>query len=337
MKITILFALFFLTLQTQSARADDCEFIRKAIKALPEKGGKVSVPNGTYNCESAIVIDRSRVILQGESEAGTILRLADGHHAPILVIGDKTTLLNANGQYVTAHRVAKIKVKNLTLDGNRDNHDVNKECGETHCDGDANAIRNNGITIRGAEDVVVENVTAHSTISGGMVTEKYCYRLKVRNFTSYNNYFDGFAGYETEDSDFSHMFLHHNRGAGISIDINFNDNRIRDSRLHDNGDVGIFARELRGNKFVRISILRSGKHGTFFAAANPKELYRTCARENTFEDVTISGNKWAGFHNNNGCPGNKIVGKSNLCDNEKGGVSEEMQDSLFVAESVKCR
>lgn len=330
------FVLTALAITSTEAFADDCDFIRKAIKDLPAQGGEVKVPNGTYNCESAIVIDRNNVSLRGESQAGTVLRLADNHHAPILVIGDQTTHQNESGQYVTAHRVKNVSVMNLTFDGNKDNHDVTKECGETHCDGNANSIRNNGITIRGAEDIKIENVTAHSTISGGMVTEKYCYRLKVKNFESYNNHFDGFAGYETEDSDFKNMYLHDNRGAGISIDINFNKNRFVDSLIDKNRDVGIFARELHGNKFIRVKVKRSGKHATFFAAANADEVERTCARDNLFEDVEFMENKMEGFHNNNGCKGNKIVGNSNLCRNGKEGFVDEIPGSLFIADTVRC-
>ena len=224
-------------------------------------------------------------------------------------------------------------MKNLTLDGNRLNHDEKKECGENICEGDPSGIRNNGITIRGANNITIENVTTHSMISGGMVTEKYSHHLKVNNFESYDNFFDGFAGYQTEHSTFSKLNLHHNLGAGISIDIDFNNNLLADSSLHDNHDVGIFARNLTGNRFSRLSIQRSGNHGVFLAQA---EREGSCARNNIFEDVQINESKLSGFRLNNNCPGNQIIGRSDLCRNPQGGVSQEINGVLGVGPEVSC-
>jgi len=323
-----------LALTADLARADSCEPIRAAIRALPDKGGEVFIAPGLYDCEKPIVVNRSFVKITGAGRDKVILRLADQFHAPLLIIGEPKTVVNEKGEFVTEKRVERIEVSGLTLDGNRENHDPRKECGETICDGDTMSVRNNGITIRGASYVVVENVTAHSTISGGMVTEKHCDNLLVRDFESYNNYFDGFAGYETENSVFSNLSLHHNRGAGISIDIRFNHNIFRDSKLFDNGDVGIFARELRGNLFQRLSVLNSGNYGVFLSLAHGDH---SCADENEFNDVTISGSKRAGFRLNSPCVGNRITGASNLCGNAEGGISEAVRGSLAVADTVLCR
>lgn len=321
-------------LMTVSAFADDCDSIRDAIVALPPGGGQIWVAPGIYNCGAPIIINRSNVSLKGAGQDLVTIRLIDQIHAPLLIIGDSKTIRDENGNYVTEHRVSNIRVSGFSFDGNRANHDPSKECGETICDGDPNAVRNNGITIRGASDIIVENVTTHSMISGGLVTEKYCRNLIVRNFNSYNNYFDGFAGYETEQSEFYNLFLHNNRGAGISIDINFNNNVIRDSKLYDNGDVGLFARNLSGNHFNRLSIQRSGNHGVFLANA---EHPNSCARDNQFDAVLINGSRRSGFRLNNDCNGNRITGASNLCGNAEGGVSEETKGSLTVDESVSCR
>ncbi|HEY8272653.1 MAG TPA: right-handed parallel beta-helix repeat-containing protein [Pseudobdellovibrionaceae bacterium] len=319
---------------TVSAFADDCDSIRKAINDLPPAGGTVLIDKGIYNCGAPIIINRSNVNLKGAGQNKVTLRLIDHVHAPLLIIGEPKTVMNEHGNYVAEHRVENIRVSGLTLDGNRANHDPSKECGETICEGDPSAVRNNGITIRGASKVLVENVTTHSMISGGLVTEKYCDQLIIRNFNSYDNYFDGFAGYETEHSVLSGLYLHNNRGAGISIDINFNNNIIRDSKLHDNGDVGIFARNLSGNQFKRLSIQRSGNHGVFLASA---EAPNSCAHDNQFEAVLINGSKRSGFRLNNNCQGNRITGASNLCGNAEGGFSEDRQGTLLVADKVSCR
>ncbi len=330
------FSLFFITVITFTgvAKAYDCATLRAEVASLPAAGGTIQIPAGVYDCDASIIINRSHVKLIGAGQAQVVLRLADQVHAPLIVIGEPQIILDGNGNYVTAHRVSDIEISNMTLDGNRLNHDEKKECGEHICEGDPTGVRNNGITIRGASDILIQNVTTHSMISGGLVTEKYCQRLKVVNFESYDNFFDGFAGYQTENSVFTGLNLHHNLGAGISIDIDFNNNIVQDSELHDNHDVGIFARNLTGNRFVRVSIQRSGNHGVFMAEA---EAPNSCARNNTFEDVQINDSKFAGFRLNNNCPGNKIIGASNLCGNSAGGVSEERSGVLSVAAGVSCQ
>lgn len=318
---------------------DDCDFIRAAIAALPPQGGAVSIPAGTYNCSAPIIIDRDNVIVRGAGEDKVTIRLTDHVHAPMIIIGDPHTIQNEKKEYVAKKRVQNIEVSDLTLDGNQKNHDPKKECGEATCDDNADSVRNNGITIRGATNVTVENVTAHSMISGGLVTEKHCRDLRVRNFTSYNNVFDGLAGYETENSDFSNLYLHNNIGAGISLDIQFNNNVIRDSKLHDNKKLGIFARDLKGNHFIRIDIQRSGEHGIFLAnAKSAQDAEKACAIDNTFDSVIINGSKQSGFRMNDACEGNSIVGPSNLCDNKEGGVSEsdEAKGSVIVSTEVVC-
>ncbi len=317
-----------------NASAYDCDTLTADVNALPESGGTVLIPAGSFDCHRPVIINRSHVQIRGAGQGKTILRLADQVHAPLVVIGEPQIIIDALGNYVTAKRVSDIMVSDLTLDGNRLNHDEKKECGENICEGDPTGVRNNGITIRGASEVTIMNVTTHSMISGGMVTEKYCRNLKVKNFESYDNFFDGFAGYQTEDSVFSGMKLHNNLGAGISIDIDFSRNLIVDSELNDNRDVGIFARNLSGNRFLRVSIQRSGNHGVFMAEAEGKN---SCARDNTFEDVNINGSKLAGFRLNNNCPGNKIIGTSNLCGNKSGGVSQETNGVLGLSAQVSCQ
>lgn len=322
-----------LTLASQ-AKAYDCDSVRAQLGALPATGGTVNIPAGLFDCRSSIIINHSHIRLIGAGKQNTILRLADQVHAPLLIVGEPTIKMDENGNYVTTNRVEDVQISDLTLDGNRLNHDEKKECGENICAGDPTGVRNNGITIRGATNVLIKNITAHSFISGGLVTEKYCRGINIQNFESFDNFFDGLAGYQTENSEFSDLDLHDNLGAGLSIDIDFNHNLIRDSQLHDNHDVGIFARNLRENHFLRVSIQRSGNHGVFLAAA---EAANSCAIANIFEDVQINSSKFAGLRLNNGCPGNKIIGTSNLCGNPGGGTSEEVPGTLLVAEGVSCK
>ena len=86
------------------------------------------------------------------------------------------------------------------------------------------------------------------------------YKHRVRDFTSTNNHFDGFAGYQTEDSVFSGLFLTGNLAAGISLDIDFNHNILSDVVIRNSGKVGIFIRDSADNLFGSMQIHASGEH-----------------------------------------------------------------------------
>ncbi len=320
---------------------DDCQSIRKLIseQPTPSEGGRIviKVDAGIYNCKAPIVIARDNIVFEGAGIDRTVFRLADNVHAPLLVIGDPRSVIRADGQPATPKITRQVTVKNMSFDGNKANHDVTKECGEGICEGDATTIRNNSITIRGAEDIKVENVKSFDSISGGLVTEKFCKRLEVRNFESFGNHFDGFAGYQTEESIFFDMYLHNNRGAALSLDIAFNHNQFVGGRFVDNKDVGIFARDLEGNLFKNLSIQNSGNHGVFFAssAEKPEDRDLKCAKNNIFENVNISNSNGAGIRVNDLCSGNAVKGRSTFQNNSGGPISADQPDLVSVESSVR--
>lgn len=337
MKIALLPMVLLLNLSNigfAAEKSDQCEFIRKAIGELPAEGGEISIPAGIFNCNDKIVLKKSHVKIYGAGRNQTTLRLADQSAAPVLVIGDDKVVKNETGDWVTLTRVSDIEVSDLTVDGNVVNQDVTQECGKGPCDGDVSNIRNNAITIRGASYVSLNRVTAHSSISGGLVTEKYCDHLKISDFTSYGNHFDGFAGYQTHDSLFLNMNLSRNRGAGISIDIDFNKNHFLGGLLASNGDVGIFARDTNDVVFENLTITKSGNHGAFLAASEHPD---TCANNNEFRSVVIEGSKGNGIHISSPCVGNKVTGSSILTNNSLGCFYINSGTRMEVETSVNCK
>ncbi|MBC7743216.1 MAG: glucan biosynthesis protein [Bdellovibrionaceae bacterium] len=314
-------------------QTDDCEFIRQKLSGLPASGGVIDIPEGIFNCTSKIVIKKSHVKFRGAGEKLTTLRLADQSPAPVLVIGDDKVIQDTNGNWITAIRVSDVEVSDLTVDGNLANQDPKKECGNGICDGDVTNIRNNAITIRGASYVSLNHVTAHSAISGGLVTEKYCDHLHIKDFTSYGNFFDGFAGYQTTDSLFESVNLSRNKGAGISIDIQFDNNTFSGGLLASNGDVGIFARNLSGNTFKNLKISHSGSHGAFFAEA---EGPNSCANNNEFQSITVENSKGYGIVIASPCTGNKITGASLFKENSSGCYQVNPATKMSVSPETIC-
>lgn len=77
---------------------------------------------GTYMCTNPVVIDRDNVNLRGAGPA-TILRLADGANAPVLIIGQTLNVPTVTRSNIT--------VSDLVIDGNRANQTL--ECLRGEC------------------------------------------------------------------------------------------------------------------------------------------------------------------------------------------------------------
>lgn len=284
--------------------------IQFALNSLPAHGGRVMLGAGTFIVSEPLVMDRDNTELAGDQEL-TILKLSDRVDIPLLVVGDVNT--------PPARRTSGVTVRKLILDGNRLAQD--HECNGGPCDrGGLSHIRNNALTLRGAEDVRIEHVTARSARSGGVVLEKGCRRIHISDFTSHDNHYDGLAAYETEDSYFTRLYLHSNTAAGISADIRFNRNIITHTRLENNGSQGIFMRDSNFNNFSRLTIRDNGQQGIFIAQADDQP--NTPCTGNIFSELTVTGSKGTGMRVNDlSCVANTLV-RSLFKSNAQGGVSE---------------
>lgn len=303
-------------------RGNTCDAIQKTIDKLPAIGGEVIVPAGTYTCATPIILDRDNVIVRGEG-AATLLRVADKANIPVFVMGQTQRSPTITRRYV--------QVKNLHIDGNRAKQ--TSECMGGPCS-DQFPLRNNGITIRRCEDCVVDNVTVYGAISGGLVTELGCYRLMIRDYTSYDNEFDGFAGYETENSTFSGINLYNNKGAGISTDIHFDNNKFSDVTITNTHTVGIFMRDSSNNSFANVHIRNSKQHGVFLAQVD--DDVTKPAAGNTFNSLVISGSGGYGILISDASCVNNLFVASQYIDNVKGCYGEAASN-LIEGVGAICR
>lgn len=205
--------------------------IQAALDALPAGGGTVVLPPGQIVVRQPIVLQRDGQALRGSGVA-TVLRLADQANCPVIIMGQPVNHPPAV--------VRNLWVGDLFIDGNRQLQ--MRELWKLH--GEGSAIRNNGITIQSVSDSTVEHITCAHNRSGGVVTTLGVARLTVRDLTAFDNEFDGLACYLTTDSVFTDLNLHDNPGAGISLDLAFNNNVISNAVLNAN-DIGIFMRSSR--------------------------------------------------------------------------------------------
>lgn len=312
--------------------SDGCAGIQDAIDDLPEEGGQVVVQAGVYSCFEPIVIDRDNVDLRGQGP-GTVLRLAEGANAPVMVLGQ--TDPSPTGTRRNIH------LSDFLVDGNRESQSM--ECWGGPCD--SHPIRNNGITVRSVEDVLIERVIVYGARSGGLVAELGCRRLTVREFTSFDNHFDGLAGYETEDSRFEGLYLFNNCAAGLSFDSHFDHNQIYDVVIRrdeasrcdpmlTDGTVGVFMRHSRDNLFHGIQIRNAKEHGIFLAQVDTDP--GTAPSGNTFGGMVISGSGGAGLRANDASVVNTLLVESQFIDNAGGCISEVVPGQVDTV-GVVCR
>lgn len=304
------------------SRARGCNGIQAAINDLPLEGGQIIVQAGTYSCDSMLVVDRDNVDLRGQGPA-TVLRLADAVNSPVLVLGQPAA------QPTVTRR--NIHVSDLVIDGNRSRQSF--ECLRGVCS-QTNPLRNNGITPRRVSDVLIERVTVFGARSGGLVVELGSKRVTVRNFTAFDNQFDGLAAYETENSVFSNIHLYDNLAAGFSFDISFNHNLISDVVINGSGTVGIFMRDSRENVFQGLQIRDSRQHGLFLAQVDNDATKP--ASGNTFTGIVVSGSGGAGMRVNDSSCINNVVVASQFIGNLGGCISEAVPGLVQTSQTI-CR
>ena len=287
--------------------------IQKALDSLPQNGGEVVLAAGIFAVRRPIVLQRNNQTLRGAG-AATVLRLADGANCPVIILGEP---LNHPRQMVSHLRVA-----GLLIDGNRVNQQ--QECWQ--CSGEGSQIRNNGITLQTICDSTVEHVTTLRCRSGGLVTTHVVRRLTVRDFTAFDNQFDGLACYQTEESLFTDLYLHNNPGAGVSLDLSFNHNVISNAVLTANS-LGIFMRASRNNRFLNVSIRDSRQYGVFMAQAETRTPLgwgpapRTECADNLFNNLMATHCGEAAFHVNNASCTNNIIICARFGDNRQDDLS----------------
>ncbi len=296
--------------------------IQGALDRLPDAGGEVVLLAGEYSIIQPIVLHRNYQTLRGAGVT-TILRLAAKANCPVIILGEA---LNH-----PLHTLKHLCVSNLFIDGNR--HEQTRELWQLT--GEGSQIHNNGITVQGASDSLVENVMCADCRSGGLITTRGVRRLTVRKLAAFGNEFDGLACYQTEDSLFTDLYLHDNPGAGISLDLAFNHNVISNAVLTAN-DLGVFMRSSRDNQFLNVSIRDSRHYGVFMAHTEMRTASgwgaapQTECTDNAFTNLNAMDCGSAAFRVNNVTCTNNFVIHPEFAKNLKGGLSLAQPNLVMV-------
>jgi hypothetical protein len=300
--------------------------IQKALDSLPKTGGEVVLAAGIFEVAQPIILQRDHQTLRGAG-AATVLRLANGANCPVIILGEPVNH--------PRHMVSHLRVAELSIDGNRLHQQ--QECWRNS--GEGSQIRNNGITVQTVSDSRVEHVTTSRCRSGGLVTSHVVRRLTVRDFTAFENQFDGLACYQTEESLFTQLYLHDNPCAGISLDLAFNHNVISNAVLTAN-NLGIFMRASRNNQFLNVTIHDSRQYGVFMAQAETRTALgwslapQTECADNVFNNLIATNCGSAAFHVNNASCTNNIISGTRFEGNRQRDLALSSGNELRLGEAM---
>jgi hypothetical protein len=287
--------------------------IQHALDSLSPTGGEVVLPTGQFEIHNPIVLQRDNQTLRGAGPE-TVLHLADDANCPVIILGEP---INS-----PTRTIRHLSVTGFFIDGNRAHQ--NREI--WRMSGEGSEIHNNGITVQRVSDSRVEDVVIARCRSGGLVTTRSVHGLAVRGLESFDNEFDGLACYETTDCVFTDLKLHDNPGAGISLDLAFDNNTVSNAVLAGN-DLGIFMRASRQNSFLNVAIQNSHHYGVFMAhteqataAGWVPQPQSECTR-NSFTNLLAINCGGAAFRVNNNTCTNNILIRPNFAGNTHGGLS----------------
>lgn len=294
--------------------AGSCAKINAAINSLPESGGTVRLGPGIFLCEAAVVIKKDNVSLIGAGRDKTLIKAAPKHAIPVVIIGETknapTETKKWGIQFYPIRQTKNVRVSDMTIDGSRWTNllrdQKNLECYDPQttisqtCDNDGGRfIRNNGLTIRGAEHVRVKNIDFKANYSGGVVLEKRSSDIVIENFTAVDNFFDGFAGYETSKSLFKNFEIKKNAFSAISVDLGFEGNKFENGHLHHNGDNGVFSANVGYNIYDNMKV-ENNRNFPFFVVGHSyedKELGRWLTVEKSCDGNQIINSQISGGPN----------------------------------------
>jgi parallel beta-helix repeat protein len=296
--------------------------IQQALDLLTN-GGEVRLPPGRIRVSQPLILEHNGQTLRGASNETTILYLMNDANCPVVIMGEPVNR--------PMQTIRNLRIENLYIDGNR-THQERELWREK---GEGSEIRNNGITVQNVSDSLVENVTCTRCRSGGLVTTLGVRRLSVRNFTSFNNEFDGLACYLTMDSIFEKLYLHDNPGAGISLDLSFDHNVITNAVLEGN-DLGIFMRDSRNNRFNNLSIRNNRDFGVFMAQAfetvdrGPQPEPETECSDNAFIGLVDLKNGRAPFRVNDASCTNNVISDAQFGGSVRGLLSTAIPNLVTI-------
>jgi parallel beta-helix repeat protein len=206
--------------------SDDSAAIQAAIDAAYELGGGiVYIPAGTFiisgnkaDPSQGCVEVRSNVTLIGEGMGETILKLADNYDARI------------NGLIRTpvSESASNVTIKNLTIDGNRQNN-------TDHQAGIITGVKANDDG-KIHESITISNVEVMNCTGYGVNPHELTYDLVIEDCVSHGNGKDGFVADYVVGGIYRDNVAYDNDRHGINVQNSSNDILLENNIAYNNGN-----------------------------------------------------------------------------------------------------
>ena len=202
--------------------------------------------------------------------------MAPNSNCPVIIIGDPSpdpTVLTQN-----------VHVSSFTILGERQDQQYEGWGGDPIRK--EHSVRNNGICVRFARSIVIDNMDISGCRSGGIVTERKCSNIYIINSKTHNNHFDGAAFYETSNTFVGNCHMLENDYAGVSLYLGVTGVYMANLTVMNNGREAFFIRNSTANVFNRVFVRGNDGYGIFLAKS---ELPNSEAVGNVFSNFVFGG------------------------------------------------
>lgn len=280
-------------------QTDDTIAIQTALNAMGYTGGRVLIPRGTYLVSDSLVLSPG-TILMGEGMGVTTLKIPDQHNEDI--IGLVRTAFGTSTQYIS--------VRDLTLDGNRQNQAAGEHYGFF-----------TGVTPARPEsdfDVECLRVEIHSFRVYGFDPHEVTTRLILMDCVSHDNGRDGFTLDGNVNVIMTGCISYNNERHGINLVTGSRLCILSQNTCYNNGGNGITVQ----NRSQAIQVV-----GNVLARNKGDGVYCIGVDHTIIQNNQVYENQQNGIHLD-GCPFTTITGNilRNNSQSEHDGYSEILID-----------
>lgn len=263
------------------ARVSPGDDLQAAVGALPPAGGTLCLAAGDFVLPRPLTITRDGVALRGEGPR-TVLRLADGLQAPVVIVGE-------HRRQVPARPTADVALERLRI--------VGAGAGGTEFAAEFPYLSNSAVVIRTGLRTTLRELDVGGCRSACVVTEHDTRDLVVEGCTISGSTWDGIALNRTARARIAGNVIRDNTAAGITAE-HLEDSLVEGNVLRDNRAHGVYLSDSYRNRFRANRFEGNTNAGVFLTCAvrdrEPGRVRcwdRSMSAGNTFEDDVFAGNR----------------------------------------------
>ena len=257
---------------------------------------------GIYTITSAILVNRSNIILDGGNGANIVL--ANDINQPNFAVGD----LSSN---TPTARISNVTIKNFLIDGNKAQQ--SSEFWPTKPWVPSSTMFGSLVT-----HFIWENCHIKDARSGGLTLTFNCIDCVVKDIYSTGHYFDHFTWYGSSEIIIQNCYGRDCiNGAGISVDNNCTYCSVIGC-CFTNNRLGVFARDCTDFIFSNNQISANYEQGMFLSGYGYYDVYDRGLKRFNISNNTLNNNGRQGLYFQS-CNYFTVNGNS-ICNNSNNGI-----------------